>query len=340
MGKFVQTFLISLITFVLFYFNTPYWTGSEMRDVCHNGVYRAFYVLLSTIGYFCYKLVEIVCNSVSNALHFGKNSIAHVTLNLLIYVLVVYAATYYYDFSMNYLTGGAAPDLNLMPESSYAKLSDVVAFWGVFSNFKQLHASVGLFAAIWKTFCIMGSVVVETVIFFSVMYRMLSQKCVELHIVDRFFGESEEQDAEPETIFAAVWQAIREGINKLVFFRNFEFISVVLTAVIFIALRSVILLILGRQPDMQGLLLRILDEFGVIDILASFVLSFLYAKVVVVISRGVYRVLPEVVRNVIDTVSDAGNALVETITERRNRWSAQHDWIYQETESTLHEMSF
>ena len=49
--EFLLCFFVTAVSFFLFYFNAPYWTGKGMLDVAKNGVYRFIYTVASTLGF-------------------------------------------------------------------------------------------------------------------------------------------------------------------------------------------------------------------------------------------------------------------------------------------------
>ena len=68
LADFLKTFVVTTAIFFLFFYATPYWTGAEMEDLMHNGIYRALYIFCSKTGYWAYRLIESLSAGVCSLL--------------------------------------------------------------------------------------------------------------------------------------------------------------------------------------------------------------------------------------------------------------------------------
>ena len=56
----VVYFVALSVSFFLFYFNAPYWTGKGMADLSKSGIWRAAFRFLSFIGYGICKVFDLL----------------------------------------------------------------------------------------------------------------------------------------------------------------------------------------------------------------------------------------------------------------------------------------
>lgn len=340
MGNFVLMCIVALATFVFFYFNVPYWTGKEMHDVAKNGIYRCFYMLCSSLGWYQYKALERINNKVDRLLRVQPGGVAHSVLNLLIYMGVVFALSSLYDTGMGAAIGGEVNELKIMDSDSYAKLSDLLLFWGILNNFTEVTSIGEFFVALHNSLFNIVVFVVGTIIFFSIMFGLLSQKVQELCLVERFIPGSSLASLlnyEPEAVAIShlpkqIMASIVDFCNKLSIMRNLEILGVQITFCVLLASYSLMKTVLGEQPDTHGLLLDLLDESGVVSTIGSFIISFIFAKCVAVVGRICNRFLPESVSSRLHQLSVRGNEMVDTLKQKRDKWSSEFDSVYQRTQ--------
>lgn len=333
-------FLVTWLSFFLFFFNVPYWTGNEMGEVARNGVYRLFYTFCSNIGWVVYKAIERVSNAVDKVLRIRPGSVAHTVINLLFYIGAVYVFSQGYDFLMSSVIGGEVSELKIADESSYSKLSDLLLYWQILNNFTEVHSVGTFFLALKDSFFGIVTFICGTIVFFSAMYGLLVQKTQELCLVEKLSHsgiikellEYEEETPSLRTLPKQIVASVVKFFNKLSVLRNFKFFGVQIAFCVILLAYSLVKTILGEQADFQELALDFLDESDIINVLVSFAISFIGAKVAVVMGRLVHRFLPRSVQEKLHTVSVHCNTVVSAIRQKRNEWSLKFDAVYQRTQ--------
>lgn len=348
MANFVSIYLVAVVTFFAFFFSVPYWTGSEMQDVSKNGVYRWLYYKCSSLGNLMYRGIETVNNKIDRAAKLKPGGTAHTCVNLLFYVVAVFAMNTLYDSLMSSFVSGEFDELKVDLSSSYSRFQEVMLVWGIMNNFHEVTGVGSFFAALRQSIGGITAFVIGTMIFFSVMYGLLEQKVIELKLAERIRWQSKLEDENHDGVadFSVknLWLSVtgnaQEFLDKIAVLRNFKVVGVVIAFLGVTAVYSLVMAVCGEVADFQGLLLDLLDESDIMNSIGSFVIGFIYAKVVVVLGRAVYRVMPSQVRSAIDSASRKGNDAVAAIKEKRNLWSAKMDSLYQRTtkDYTLHRL--
>lgn len=339
MGDFVAIFVISLISFGLFFFNVPYWTGQEMGDLAKNGFYRLAYVILSTIGWTIYKALETINSFVDRLFKIKPGSSVHATINLLLYIVAVFSLCQIYDFTMSSVIGGEVDELHIADSSSYSRYSDLLLFWGILNNFGDVNSVGSFFVALHDSIWSIVVFIVGTVMFFSIMYGLLMHKLQEIHLIDRYSGDgtlAQMMNYEPEKLSLSclpkqIVASILDFCNKLSILRNFKIFGVQIAFIVILAIYSGVKTISGESADFGGLAADLLDESGIVSTIGSFVISFVLGKLVVVVGRAASVFVPQAIRDPVRRVSVACNQKVETIKEKRREWSARCDSVYART---------
>lgn len=336
----ILMFVATLIAFFLFYFNVPYWTGKEMRDVAKNGLYRCFYMILSSIGWYIYKGIESLNRKLDNILRIRHDGVMHAVINLLIYIGVVFIMSNTYDYIMESVIGGEVNELKVMDSGSYARLSDLLLFWGILNNFTDVNSLSSFWVAIRESISSIVIFIIGTIMFFSVMFGLLSQKVQELCLIERVsHGGSLEEilNYEPEslsikTLPKQILASVLDFCNKLSLVRNLKLLGVQFTFCVIVVCYSVMKTISGEIPDFYGIALDLLDETGVVATIGSFVISFVVAKGVAIVGKLLGKFLPVIIQEKLHQLSDRGNQLVQAIKERRDAWSSEFDEVYRRTQ--------
>lgn len=339
MSTILVIFVLSALSFNLFFFNVPYWTGKEMGDVAHNGFYRLAYVLMSTLGWEIYKLVETFNNFIVTVLHMKKGGTLHAIINAAIYAGIVLALTSGYDSVMSVAIGGEVDNIDLANLDSYAKYSDLLLLWGILNNFVEVKSIGDFFEAVIESFSAIVFFIVGTIIFFSIMYGMLMHKLKEVHLVQRFAGntpvvgllEDEDDSLNIKSLPRKIASSVVNFCDELSILRNFKIRGVQIAFFAVLLGYSVVETMRGEVPDVKAFLLDLLDETGIVSTFGSFVISFVIAKIVALIGRFLYTFVPEPIGIRISDASAVCRAKSEQIKEKRRQWSEKVDAIYAST---------
>lgn len=339
MGDVLAVFLVSLISFGMFFFNVPYWTGQEMGDLAKNGFYRLGYVILSTTGWSIYKALETINKSVDRLFKIKEGGTVHAIINLLLYIVAVYGLCQLYDFTMSSVIGGDVDELHIADSSAYSRYSDLLLFWGILNNFGEVNSIGSFVTALRESIWSIVVFVVGTVMFFSVMYGLLMHKLQEIHLIERYGGSSPlvkmlKYEPEKRTLSSLPKQiiaSILDFCNKLSILRNFKIFGVQIAFIAILAVYSIAKTVSGESADFGGLAADLLDESGIVSTIGSFIISFILGKLVVLVGRVVGMFMPQIIQEPLHRVSSSCNQKVEVIKEKRREWSVRCDSVYART---------
>lgn len=339
MGTFLLVLILSVLSFNLFFFNVPYWTGKEMGDVAHNGFYRLAYVLVSTVGWEIYKIIETFNNFIVGKLKIPKGGTIHAVINTVIYAAIVLTATTGYDAVMSIAIGGEVDEIDLANLDSYSKYSDLLLLWRILNNFVSIKSPGDFFEAVQKSAGGIVFFIVGTIVFFSIMYGLLMHKLKEIHLVQRFAGDTyigrllEEQENFTSIKYLPrnIASSFAGFCDELSILRNFKIRGVQFAFLAVLAVYSTVVTLVGDAPSLNAFLLDLLDETGIVTTIGSFIISYIFAKITSIVGRFLYTFVPAPIGERITDVSVACKVKSEKIKEKRRQWSEKMDAIYAST---------
>ncbi len=345
-------FLALAASFFLFYFNVPYWTGKDMADMSDSGIWRAFFRFLSFLGYGVYwlfdKLFEVVAQPVCNLLvgrkDPGKISERHVlyrildVLRIFLFAGFLWLLTNMYTGFMDYLFG-SAPIADLAEsggEGFLGFLSRGICFLRVLVDFKRptQEWTFGLVAAATIT-TLIGLViyVVINTLFFSILYGLLRQLLDEVHPLNKLPflqkkeapalpAASDEDESSARSKLSELWEqimdSVRDFLGKMTIYYEWRHpVSLILTLVV-LFLFSFAMTYFGKN-DLTPLdvVKEVLDSIGVVQIVLSFIVTWLMGKLAEKSTRAVVRHLPQGMQNAIHRLSAKGNAWADAQDAKR-----------------------
>lgn len=274
----IAVFLATSLSFFLFYFSVPYWTGNDMAELSSSGIWRAFYRFLSKIGYLIHRLCETVYGilPIPNAMRRG--AIGACT-NMLFYVIVLHL-----------LIGGYSSVTNaLFPEGIEELANGGSRVWDVLCSGVVFLRLVGKLAPGNNIFAVLIIIVVSaalyTVIntlFFSILFGLLHEKVDPLG---------------------------KEGLlGKLTIVRNLRTQGTIPLTLLAIAAYSVVASVFGfHTTSLWEVFLQVLDEIELIPIVMSFLITNAVCRGVCIGAGVAVRHMPASIQGAVKELSDRGN---------------------------------
>lgn len=336
--------VLNCLSFLLFFFTVPYWTGREMRDVTKNGVYRLVYVGISTAGFRFYQLVELISTFLTKRIksRWFKTTV-HAVVNLLMYVGIIYAAGVLYENICVAITGIEDFSIEFQDKGLIYFAQNAFTYKMMFQAFRDTHETLGLAKAAAFTLVRAGAYIVWTIFYFTFVYGVLKQKMIELHIIKKRGDKSwlgkymsyESEEVSLDSLRKQCLAGLAEFVDKISIFMNFMLWRVrVLFVLAILMYYSVTSYKGGNVRDtagtVWGLLVNIADEANLIVTVQSFIVSFLVSKVFVYLGRFIFQFLPELMQKAILASSAKANEAVEAIEKRREDWAAKYDALRRE----------
>ena len=337
-----RQFLIMTLSYFLFYYSTPYWSSAQIKDLINHGLYQSLFILLSSVGDLVYKGVEALNSWVDAQLEKtrifkpGARKAVHGAVNAIVYTVIIWVSTYFYNGASGLvLQGGGSYELSFSEwsratnaatflEAVRLRMEETPGFSGVVNAAADLLLYVGV-----------------TILYSAFMYGLLRYKIEEFNLGQQIFGgfNTGPQQTDGESFLSQVRgklipdlkAGVINALDNLCLFRNFHVIGslVLFCGVIF--LYSLAMMFLNRQPEADGILAGILEASGVVDIVLSFLIAFVWGKIISLLGITVYVASPEPVKDVIDIVDEMGKGLVSTIEDGRRAWAEENDGLFKRT---------
>lgn len=336
-------FLCTTISFYVLFFTTPYTTGIQLREVSKNGIYQWAYMVLSGIGYIGYMFLESITNFISTSLRRGRNSRSVVLINSLLYIGTILLTTQIYESAMGSMISPDIGGLNVGGNTSYDRLSDTLM---IFQLFRAYAATDSVWGALTTTVTTCLLYYVTTVVFFSIMYGLMSQKIYEFQLISKHCTEDQiayllDFEADSLDIRQMPHRLLTEACNfvdSIASIKNFQICDLKRIFIILILLFSIAKYILSQLGLMelditfQGLIADLAESAGTLNILLSFLITWLFTVCLCVLNRFLYKILPPSVQETITKLSLNATKAAAQIKEKRNTWSDKHDAVWLETD--------
>lgn len=328
---FLKTFVVTTIVFFLFFYSTPYWTGAEMEDLMHNGIYRAFYVFCSKTGHWAYQLIERLSAGLCSLL--GKKAKSD-RARLAIYTLlslcllagsIIGLNQLYEHLFQDMFAAGDGIDVS-SEHTLLSRFSDLFIFFKLIAGYFD-GTFLGFFRALGRALLLCMAYFWGTIVFFSFLYGLLSQKVVPLFKKDDPHP-APVQSEEAGTLLQQCVDGVRGAVEKICYLRYFKVPGTLLPFLLIVAVYSLIQVLLGREAEAGSLVMDIVDSTGVIDLVMNFILEFIIGKILYYLCVPVYRALPEGAQAAIQNLSDRGERWVQREKDRRAQWARENDLLH------------
>ena len=343
----VVYFLSLTISFFLFFFNVPYWTGRDMADMSKSGIWRAFFRFLSFLGYGLHRLYMHFAGWVLDfPLRFRKRGefqegerfwpgVAGF-VDALCSAGTLYLLITAYNNLMNSLFPAGVSSLAKGSDGSLLRnLSEAVVFLRVVSDFNPGSGFGGVVAAVVVTLIAVVLYIIINTLFFSILFGFLREMLREepfleiakerLNIPPAPPAEPTEEESPLQSLLRQLKGATEKFFNKTTL-HHFAYEPVALVLVLLAMLAfSVVMTRLGKN-DLGPLdvVKRVLDSIGVVQIIASFLVTYLAGKLTEKTAKSVVKVLPQGMQRAIHAASAKGNAWADAEDAKRHIWSQEH----------------
>lgn len=347
-GTVISLFIINLISYGILFFGVPYWTGKEMADLSKNGIYVFFFKTCSWIGGSLYFIIEwtalFICNSIEKI--FNAKWLKKVLLfpiNIILYILILHFFSFLYNEILLSLMPINFDGFALRPDTSYLWLSDTLIILNILiSQFSSIGNIAQVLPLIGRSIGILFSYLVITVIYFSALYGLLRSKLEELHLLSRhsdslsnFLDEKIKFD-NWKSVFRKLLQGGAEFIEKFAvpkpYMNHIGFLSLLIVLFVY----SYIGASRGDTPDFLALIVDIADEMNVVNIIVSFVISYLLAKATVAGCSVAYQHLPKEAQNMVNQAEQFCQGLTKKMEDKRTQWDKPIEEMYSFTEKNSH----
>lgn len=340
-------FLSLAISFFLFFFNVPYWTGRDMADMSKSGIWRAFFRFLSFLGYGLFKIYLHVAGWILDIplRLWGPREIREENrfwMGIVGFVDALCSAGTLFLLigGYNSLMNGLFPaGVDVLADGSDGSLlgniSQAVVFLRVVLSFDAGSGVGGVVAAVAVTLVSLVLYVVINTLFFSILFGFLREMLVErpfltlvkekLNISSAPAVEQEEEKNAMQRLLAQLKEAVEGFFNKTTMhYFVYEPVALVLFLLALLAY-SVVMTYLGKN-DLGPLdvVKQVLESIGVVQIVASFLVTYLVGKLSEKTTNTVVKVLPQGMQNAIHAASAKGNAWADAEDAKRHLWSQEH----------------
>lgn len=343
MASILVIFLCSTISFFVLFFTTPYTTGIQLREMSKSGIYQWTYMILSGIGYILYMFLESITNFICTFLGKNRNSRGIVLINTLLYVGAIFFMTQIYELTMGILIAPDVGGLHVGGNTSYDHFSDTLT---IFQLFRSYAATDSIWEAIKTTVTTCLLYYCATVVFFSIMYGLMSQKIHEFQLISQHCTKDQiayllDFEADSLDIRQIPHRLLTEACNfvdSIASIKNFQIRGLKPIFLVCILLLSTVKYILSQlglielDVSFQGLIADLIESAGTLNILLSFLVSWLFTACLCVFSQILYKVLPPRVQETVTRVSQNATKAAAQIKEKRNSWSDEHDAVWLETD--------
>lgn len=334
-------FLSLAASFFLFFFNVPYWTGQDMADMSKSGIWRAPFRFLSRIGFGFFKLYRTAVKKIFDAcfsrFRGNKDGQKSVWLGIkgLMDVLcsagVLFLIISGYSGLMDGLFPAGVSTLAEGNDGSFlGKLSNAVVFLRVTAVFKADGTSGTILAATAHTVIAAIQYVVINTLFYSILFGFL-QELLEKRpfwelTVKKLNIRSEagrKGDAlPPQSLPGQLKEATVDFFNKTTIHTSMEnSVSMGLFLIVLLAFSFVMTWWGKNDLGPLDVVWKVLEAIGVVQIVASFLVTYLAGKLGEKAAVAVVGILPQTMQDEIHKISARGNEWVKKEDERR------HDWV-------------
>ena len=344
-----QRFLILALSYFLFYYSAPYWSSAQIKDVINYGSYQSLFIRLSSIGHWLYKGVETLNNWADEKLKLMPGGTVHGAINAVVYTGIIWIATYVYNGVRGMVLQGSGS--YTLSFSEWSQVTNAATFlesvWlrmgeapGFLSGASTAAVSLLLYAGV-------------TVLYSAFIYGLLRYKIKEFNLGTRISEklhtkkpqESDNDSTKPQESDGKSFLSQVRGklipnlkasfvscLDNLCLLRSFHIIGSLILFCGMIFLYSLVMMFLNRESEVSGILAGILEASGVVDVVLSFLIAFVWGKILSLLGITVYIVAPTPVKAAIDRADRKGKQFVEKTERIRKTWAEDNDGLFKRTE--------
>lgn len=304
----LRSFVATTLFFLLFYFNTPYLTGSRMAELSKSGIWRYFFRLLSNIGYGLFRLTETLFRRIPLVGRCKRKSISYF-FNLLMYILILYGLSSLYSFTTNFFFAPEIIGLYGTPDNIWDWFRKSVLIYHILVSGSSLLNILGSFA---------DYIIVNTV-FFSILFGFLQNK-----VIPKDLGKSISVP-ENSSFFSVLLKAAKDFLSNLSIVDNLKTRTTWILLFLGIIIYSFLNMLIASKPlTIIDVFLELISRLNILPIAISFGITALAGKSAEKVVTVVVSHLPTSYQNTIHTFSASCNKLVQKADEKRKAW-AEHN---------------
>lgn len=340
----IAFFLSLTVSFFLFFFNVPYWTGQDIADMSKSGIWRAPFRFVSRIGFGFFQLYRTavgrlpdVCFSRYRGYTEMKKKRVWQDIMGLVDVLcsagVLFLLTTGYSWFMDGLFPNGVDTLAEGNDGSLlGKISEVVVFLRVTASFKAEGGTI-LSAAMDTVVAVAQYTVINT-LFFSILFGFLQELLVKRPFWDltakrlniRPATARKGEAISPQSLPGQIKEAVVGFFNKTAVHISFDNSVSLMLFLLVLLVYSFIITWLGKNDfGPVDIARQVLETIGVVRIVASFLVTYLLGKLSEKAANAIVSVLPQGMQDAIHAVSAKGNEWVKWEDDRRHAW-AKRGW--------------
>lgn len=340
----VMFFLSLTASFFLFFFNVPYWTGQDMADMSQSGIWRAPFRFLSHIGFGFFKLYRTAVGRLPDicfSRYHGYNELKKKRVwqdimglvDILCSAGVLFLLTTGYSWFMDSLFPTGVDTLAGGNDGSLlGKISEAVVFLRVTAGFKAEGGTI-LSAAADTVAAVVQYTVINT-LFFSILFGFLQELLEKRPFWDlmakrlniRPATAQKGEAISPKSLPGQLKKAVVDFFNKTAVHVSFDNSASLMLFLLVLLVYSFVMTWLGKNDlgplDMAR---QVLETIGVVQIVASFLVTYLLGKLSEKAANAIVSVLPQGMQDAIHAASAKGNEWVKREDERRHAW-AERCW--------------
>lgn len=306
----VQAVIVNTLFFFLFYFSTPYWTGSGMAELSSSGIWRATFRALSFSGTLVYRLVE----RVSKKLDTPSRTLT-LTVNLITHIAVLWAFLHTYEAVTTFLFGSDIVEIgDIDRDTLWGKLTSALAFLRVLT-----HTSGSIVHKFLVTARALATYTILNILFFSFLFGYLQAKVRPLHLGSVFPPDSRDQ-----SLGGKILSGIKDALDRVTIIQNFQTKQVFITYIPIMVVYTIFAQQLGTAHTLKELVLEVLESIQLVPIVASYTITNATCRCVNNTAGAAIKRLPPDLQAAVAALSDKGNAWVKTEDAKRKDWADEN----------------
>lgn len=333
--KAIPMFISTALTFYLFYFNVPIWSAREIEELGKNGVWRYIFHLIATVGDLLYKAIESLCSGLRNRLSLKENNIFISLLNLGLFLGAIYGLQYVHEYFVTSLCMIDVAEVHFKNWTSFNLFRDLQIVGALWTNLWDGASKISFFGRIMNTLEAMLAYLILTIGHFAIMYGLLTNKCEDMNLIDRFLGNTPVVDALDYTpknkgfveTLKKIGSSVLDFVNDLTMIVNFRVGATPFVFCVFLGGYSVVQVLNGQEADFGALLMDLLDETNILNLVFSFLIGFVVCSVLRVLSLLFYDKLPESAQRQLSGFSRFFNERADSIIGSREAWARANSFI-------------
>lgn len=328
-----------------------------MYKTSTNGLWKLYYIVISTIGHWLYILCENISKFFSRVIfeRWNPNSNKrHSTLalliNLLTYIGMIYLLTLGYEkICTTFVTNSHSEDIDTLVGGygnvfEYIKVK--VTFIKVIFDLNTGNGGGFRFSSlIISTFTVLKmwwKLIIINTLYFSIIYGFLKEKLIEVNFLEKLTKRRRQNSNKSNTVgegptlnqlLAQLKEAIRDwGERKTIISNLAQNRKVLLAFIPILFVFSSIMYLTGiYKANLMSTGLEIIDSINLVNIILSFVITYIGTKVLQKGGAYVISISPDVIREWFEKLSESAGKQAQVFEEIRHRWADTHDLVWNET---------